>query len=62
MSSKDQLIALGFNVTFSSACQVVAWGKWFVGLKMGTGRAVHGYGDDEESAFADALITLNRPH
>lgn len=61
MSSKDQLLALGFEVTFSSACQVKAWGKWFVGLKQGSGRAVAGYGDDEETAFADALKTASRP-
>ncbi len=61
MSSKDQLLALGFEVTHSTACQVKAWGKWFVGLKHGDSRAVAGYGDDEETAFADALTTVNRP-
>ncbi len=61
MSSKDQLIALGFEVTHSSPCPVAAWGKWFVGLKMETRRAVAGYGDDEEAAFADALATVNKP-
>ncbi len=61
MSSKDQLLALGFEVTHSSACQVVAWGKWFVGLKKGTGHSVAGYGDDEEAAFAYALATVNKP-
>lgn len=61
MASKDALLALGFEVTFSQACEVKAWGKWFVGLEMGTGRAVNGYGDDEEAAFADALATATKP-
>jgi len=55
MSSKDQLIALGFEITHSTACPVVSWGKWFVGVKHSNGRQIAGYGLDEEAAFAEAL-------
>jgi len=61
MSSKDQLLALGFEVTHSTACTVKAWGLWFVGVKHANGRQVAGYGDDEEAAFAYALATVNKP-
>jgi hypothetical protein len=57
MASKDELIALGFEIQHSTASPVVSWGKWFVGLRHATGRIVAGYGADEETAFADALNT-----
>lgn len=61
MTSREQLESLGFEVSFTQASQVVAWGKWFVGLKKSSGHAVNGYGVDEEAAFADALATVNKP-
>lgn len=61
MASRDELVALGFEVTHSTASQVKAWGAWFVGAKHSNGRQVAGYGADEEAAFADALATVNKP-
>lgn len=61
MASKDELLALGFEVAHSSPCQAKAWGKWFVGVKLSTGRYVAGYGENEEAAFADALATATKP-
>lgn len=60
MSSKESLVALGFEITHSTACPVVSWGKWFVGAKKADGRSVAGYGADEEAAFLDALTTVNK--
>lgn len=54
----DELKAKGYELSFSCASHVTAWGKWFVGLKRPSGHAVNGYGDDEASAFADALKTV----
>lgn len=60
MSSKDQLLALGFEVTHSTVCSAVLWGKWFVGVKHPiSNRQIAGYGADEEAAFADALKTAS---
>ncbi len=61
MASRDELVALGFEVSHSTACPVVAWGKWFVGVKHSNGRQIAGYGADEEAAFADALATATKP-
>jgi hypothetical protein len=58
MASKEELVALGFEVQHSTASPVVSWGKWFVGVRHSNGRIVAGYGADEESAFADALKTV----
>lgn len=60
MASKDELLALGFEVAHSSPCQAKVWGKWFVGVKLSTGRYVAGYGEDEEAAFTDALATATK--
>jgi len=60
MSSKDELITLGFEVSHSTASQVKSWGAWFVGLKHPGGRIVAGYGADEEAAFTDALNTAKK--
>ena len=58
MASKDELVALGFEVQHSSPYPGSnRWGTWFVGLRLSTGRVVNGYGTDEETAFADALTT-----
>lgn len=60
MSSKDELINLGFEVSHSTASPVKSWGQWFVGLKHPNGRQIAGYGTDEETAFADALATATK--
>jgi hypothetical protein len=57
MTSKEELISLGFEISHSTASQVKSWGAWFVGLKHPNGRQIAGYGSDEEAAFADALKT-----
>ena len=33
----EELNKLGYSLTFSEACSVTAWGKWYVHLKNSAG-------------------------
>ena len=60
MTFKEQLEKLGYNLSFSEKCPVIAWGKWHVLFKREKGTQVAGYGDDENSAFEDAIKTARK--
>lgn len=57
----EELIALGYFLSFSEACPVVSWGKWHVSFKHHlNGAYVKGYGDTEAEAVSQALETLKK--
>jgi hypothetical protein len=53
----EELLKLGYILSFSEACPIVAWGKWYVSLVKPMGHRVTGYGSCEIEAFDDALKT-----
>lgn len=56
----DELLALGFALSFSEACTIKAWGKWHVSFKHTNGGYVKGYGDTEADALAEALALVKK--
>lgn len=51
----EELLKLGYVLSFSEACPVKAWGKWHVSFSVPGGARVAGYGDDEQQAVSEAL-------
>jgi hypothetical protein len=51
----EELLKLGYILSFSEACPIVSWGKWHVSLYIPNGGRVAGYGDDEKQALDQAL-------
>ena len=51
----EELLKLGYVLSFSEACPIKAWGKWHVSFYVPNGARVAGYGDDEVQATAEAL-------
>lgn len=51
----DELVQLGYSLSFSEACPIKAWGKWHSSFKKADGSCVKGYGETEEEAFKYAL-------
>lgn len=56
----EALKALGFELTFSGLSSVALWGKHVIHAKHSGGGLVNGYGDDEVSAIADAVATVQK--
>jgi hypothetical protein len=55
----EELQKLGYFLSFSIPSPVLRWGTWEVVVKKEDGTTVHGYGNDESSAFVDALKVVN---
>ena len=51
----EELLKIGYILSFSEACPIKAWGKWYVSFYIPDGPRVAGYGNDEQQAVAEAL-------
>lgn len=51
----DELLKLGYALSFSEACPVTAWGTWHCSFKHTNGAYVKGYGATEQDAVKEAL-------
>jgi hypothetical protein len=57
--NKEELIAQGWNFTYSGPSAVTAWGNYMVHLYNSvSGHRVSGYGTTEEDAINNAVATI----